>query len=63
MVGLEIRPIAKLYFKRTEGLPTDGKEGRRGEKYFFAPRCYHRGESKRERPRECLQLYAPLIER
>ena len=38
MVGLEIRPIAKLYHKRTEGLPTDGKGGRKGEKYFFAPR-------------------------
>ena len=63
MVGLEIRPIAKLYFKRTEGLPTDGKGGRRGDKYFFALCCNHRGESKRERPRECLQLYAPLIER
>ena len=63
MVGLEIRPIAKLYFKRTEGLPTDGKGGRRGDKYFFAPRCNHRGESKRERTRECFQLYAPLIER
>ena len=63
MVGLEIRPIAKLYYKRTEGLPADGKEGRRGEKYFFALRCNHRGESKRERPWECLQLCAPLIER
>ena len=29
MVGLEIRPIAKLYYKRTEGLPTDGKGGRK----------------------------------
>ena len=51
MVGLEIRPIAKLNHNRTEVLPTDGKGGRRG------------GESKRERTRECMQLYAPLIER
>ena len=29
MLGLEIRPIAKLYYKRTEGLPTDGKGGRK----------------------------------
>ena len=29
MVGLETRPIAKLNYNRTEGLPTDGKEGRR----------------------------------
>ena len=35
MVGLEIRPIAKLYYKRTEGFPTDGNGGRRGEKYFL----------------------------
>ena len=35
MVGLEIRPIAKLYYKRTKGLPTDGKGGRWGEKYFL----------------------------
>ena len=62
MVGLEIRPIAKLYYQRTESLPTDGKGGRRGEKYFFAPRCNRHGESKRERTRECLQLYAPLID-
>ena len=51
MVGLEIRPIAKLNHNRTEVLSTDGKEGRRG------------GENKRERTRECIQLYAPLIER
>ena len=30
---------------------------------FFVPKCIHRGESKRERTRECLQFYAPLIER
>ena len=35
IVGLQIRPIAKLYYKRTEGLPTDGKGGRKGEKYFL----------------------------
>ena len=29
MVGLEIRPIAKLNHNQTEGLSTDGKEGRR----------------------------------
>ena len=36
MVGLEIRPIAKLYYKRTEGLPTDGKGG--GEINIFLRR-------------------------
>ena len=35
MVGLEIRPNAKLYYKRTEGLPTDSKGGRKGEKCFL----------------------------
>ena len=30
MVGLEIRPIAKLNHNQTEGLSTDGLEGRRG---------------------------------
>ena len=35
MVGLEILPIAKLNHNRTEGLPTDGKEGRREGKHFF----------------------------
>ena len=35
MVGLEIRPNAKLYYERTEGLPTDGKGGRKGEKCFL----------------------------
>ena len=53
----------KLYYKRTEGLPTDGKGGRKGAKYVFAPRCNHLGKRKRGRTRECLQLYAPLIER
>ena len=33
MVGLEIRPIEKLNHDRTEGLSTDGKEGRRGGKH------------------------------
>ena len=33
MVGLEIRPIEKLNHDRTEGLSTDGKERRRGEKH------------------------------
>ena len=51
MVGLKIRPVAKLNHNRTEVLPPDGKEDG-GE-----------GESKRERTRECIQLYAPLIER
>ena len=37
-VGLETRPIAKLNNNRTEGLPTDGKEGRRGGKHFFLRR-------------------------
>ena len=32
-VGLEIRPTAKLNHDRTEGLSTDGKEGRRGGKH------------------------------
>ena len=30
MVGLEIRPVAKLNHNRIEVLPKDGKEGRRG---------------------------------
>ena len=62
MVGLEIRPIAKLNHNRTEGLLTDGKEGWRAKKRFLAQRCNRRGESKRERTRECVQFYAPLIE-
>ena len=62
MVGLEIRPIAKLNRNRTEGLLTDGKEGWRAKKRFLAQRCNRRGESKRERTRECVQFYAPLIE-
>ena len=63
MVGLEIRPIAKLKHNRTEGLPTDGKEGWTAKKLFLAQRCNRRAESKRGRTRECIQLYAPLIER
>ena len=63
MVGLEIRPIAKLNDNRTEGLPTDGKEGWRAQKHFLAQRCQRRGESKRGRTWKCIQLYAPLIER
>ena len=64
MVGLKTRPIAKLNDNRIEGLPTDGKEERRGGKHFFGgERCKHRGESKRERTQECIQLYDPLIER
>ena len=63
MVGLEIRPIAKLNHNRTEGLLTDGKERWRAKKRFLAQRCNRRGESKRERTRECVQFYAPLIER
>ena len=51
MVGLEIRPIAKLNHNRTEGLSRDGKEGRREGKIKM--RCNSRGESKRERMREC----------
>ena len=35
MVGLAIRPIAELNHNRIEGLPKDGKEGRRGGKHFF----------------------------
>ena len=35
MLGLEIRPIAKINHHRTESLPSDGKEGRRGGKHFF----------------------------
>ena len=35
MLGLEIRPIAKINHHRTENLPTDGKEERRGGKLFF----------------------------
>ena len=35
MVGLEIRPIAKLNHNRTEGLLTDGKEGWRAKKRFW----------------------------
>ena len=35
MVGLEIRPIAKLKHNRTEGLPTDGKEGWTAKKLFW----------------------------
>ena len=35
MLGLEIRPIAKINHHRTENLPTDDKEGRRGGKHFF----------------------------
>ena len=36
-LGQETRPMAKLNYKRIEGLPTDGKEGfgRGGEKFFF----------------------------
>ena len=30
MVGLKVRPDAKLNHNRTEVLPTDGKEGRKG---------------------------------
>ena len=56
MVGLEIHPIAKLNHN-----PTDGKEGRREGKIKI--RCNSRGESKRERMRECTQLYSPLIQR
>ena len=56
MVGLEIRPIAKLNYNHTQSIPTDGKEGRRGGKHFLTQRCKHRGESKRERSRECIQL-------
>ena len=58
MVELAIRPIAELNHNRIEGLPKDGKEGRRGGKHFFflAPRCNRRGGSKRGRTRECIQL-------
>ena len=64
VAGLEIRPSAKLNHNRTEGLPTYGKEGRRrGKHFFFAQRCNCRGESKRGRMPEWIQLYAPLIER
>ena len=63
MVGLEILPIAKLNHNRTEGLPTDGKEGRREGKHFFFFFFVRKYVSKRERTRECIQLYAPLIER
>ena len=63
MVGLEIRPIAKLNHNRTEGLATDDKEGWRAKKHFLAQRCNRRGENKRGRTRECIQFYAPLIER
>ena len=63
MVGLEIRPIAKVNHNRTEGLLTDGKEGWRTKKRFLAQRCNRRGETKRERTWECVQFYAPLIER
>ena len=64
MVGLKTRPIAKLNDNRIEGLPTDGKKERRGGKHSFCgERCKRRGESKRERARECIQLYDPLIER
>ena len=41
MVGLKTRPIAKPNYNRIDGLPTDGKEGRRGGKLktlFFAQR-------------------------
>ena len=61
MVWLEIRPIAKLNHNRTEGLSRDCKEGRREGKIKM--RCNSRGKSKRERMRECMQLYSPLIER
>ena len=65
MLGLEIRPIAKINHHRTESLPTDGKEGRRGGKhfFFFSQRCNRRGEGQSDQKRECIQLYAPLIER
>ena len=61
MVWLEIRPIAKLNHNRTEGLSRDGKEGRREGKIKM--RCNSRGKSKRERMRECMHLYSPLIQR
>ena len=37
-LGHEIRPMAKLNYKRIESLPTNGKEGwgRGGEKFFYA---------------------------
>ena len=36
-LGQETRPMAKLNYKRIEGLPTDGKEGfgRGGGETFF----------------------------
>ena len=61
MVGLKIRPIANLNHNRTEGLSRDGKEGRR--EVNIKLRCNSRGKSKRERMRECTQLYSPLIQR
>ena len=61
MVGLKIRPIAKLNHNRTEGLSRDGKEGRREGKIKM--RCNSRGKSKRERMWECMHLYCPLIQR
>ena len=61
MVWLEIRPIAKLNHKRTEGLSRDDKEGRREEKIKM--RCNSLGKSQRERVRECMHLYSPLIQR
>ena len=63
MVGLEIRPIAKLNHNRTEGFLTDGKEGWRAKKRFLAQRCNRRGETKRERTRECVQNKYLLKER
>ena len=51
--------MAKLNYKRIEGLPTDGKEGWGcGKKIFFPQRC-NRGddESKREQTQECILFY------
>ena len=33
--GARNSPKCKVYYKRTEGLPTDGKGGRKREKYFL----------------------------
>ena len=47
----------KLSDKRIEDLPTDGKVGwGEGKIFFFLQGCNRRdGESKRERPRECME--------
>ena len=51
--------MAKLNYKRIEGLPTDGKEGfGGGGEIFFPQRCNRSdGESKREQTRECMLFY------